>query len=182
MKRKLVIENFKENTTIHGISYLNQKNKIANILWSVLLLILLSLMLTSTFYYLIQYLKFESHIIDKEREIDTFDGLPSVLICKTDKLSIFKSIIDVKPELKAIFDLIEKPVNLISSINEYKMKNISFIDQKIDHDFINNLKKKSQSLSFIKKCEIKLESGIVSCTELEQRIIFTFNGLTIISL
>ena len=31
LKRKLVIENFVENTTIHGIFYINQKNKTGNL-------------------------------------------------------------------------------------------------------------------------------------------------------
>ena len=49
LKRKLLIENFLENTTIHGISYINQKTKIHKIIWSAFMVILLCLLLSLVF-------------------------------------------------------------------------------------------------------------------------------------
>ena len=172
LKRKLVIENFIENTTIHGISYINQKKKIHKIIWSVLMVILLCLLLLLTSFYLREYLKFESYIVHDERETDKLDGLPSVLICKTNELSIIKSIKDLNPELNKTFSFINKSVNFISSIKEYKTK--SFNDQKLDQDFISNLKESSQLL-FIDKCKMDIRDKTFDCTLLE-KIILTFSG------
>jgi hypothetical protein len=132
----------------------------------------LCLLLSLTFFYLREYLKYETYIIHDKRETDKLDGLPSVLICKTYELSIIKSIIDLNPKLNEIFTSIVKSVDFISSINRYKTRSSN--DQKLDQDFINKLKNSSQLL-FIDKCEMNLKNETINCTGLKQ-IILTFNG------
>ena len=64
-----------------------------------------------------EYLKYESFIIHDDRETEKLDGLPSVMFCKTNELSIIKSVADLNTKLNEAFSFINKSVYFISSIN-----------------------------------------------------------------
>ena len=63
IKRKFAIESFLENTSIHGVSYINSRGKIEKIMFICLIAVSLFFVLTTTFYYLMQYLEYDSYII-----------------------------------------------------------------------------------------------------------------------
>ena len=188
IKRNLVIDNFLETTSIHGVSYLNDGNRKVKILFILMISISAILTLTATTYYSILYFEYGSFIINEEKEIDSFDALPSILICSYEKFPLSKSIIDLKPKFKEFFDLLENhfplsanPVDFYRSVDKYKIQNISsnYKKQKLDYDFINDLKETKQH-PFIKECVMKIKNQIIDCTNLEERIVFSFNGFCLL--
>ena len=184
IKRKFAIESFLENTSIHGVSYINSRGKIEKIMFICLIAVSLFFVLTTTLYYLMQYLEYESSIIREENEKTSFDPLPVIMICPTDKISLLKSIIDLQPEFNKIYDFIDRDssltdsLDLKSSIKKYKMQNLSSVNQKIDPVFVNDLKRRNRYS--LKKCDIETQGEIIDCTKAEQYNVYNFNGFCLL--
>ena len=106
------------------------------------------------------------------------------MICPTDKISLLKSIIDLQPEFKKIYDFIDRDssltdsLDLKSSIKKYKMQNLSFVNQKIDPVFMNDLKRRNRYS--LKKCDIETQGEIIDCTKAEQYVVYNFNGFCLL--
>jgi hypothetical protein len=187
IKRKFLIDSFLENTSIHGLAYLNSRKKIVKIMFICLISVSVLFVLTSTGFYLLKYLEFDSYIIKEENEINSFDELPGILICPGDKLSLLKSIIDLQPEFNDTFNLIGRDLSsssmdsfgLYSSIKKYKMQNLSYMNRKIDYDFMKYLKG-LKKLPLIRKCQIEVQGEIIDCTNAESQVVFNLNGFCLL--
>ena len=188
IKRKMVMDNFVETTSIHGVSYLNDGNRNVKILFISMIAISTTLTLAATIYYSILYFEYGSFLISEEKEKDSFDSLPSILLCSDDKVSLSKSIIDLKPKFNELFSLLENdfpllanPVDFFPSVEKYKMENLSsnYRKQKLDYAFINDLKETKQH-PFIEECQMEIKNEIIDCSNLEQRIVFNFNGFCLL--
>jgi hypothetical protein len=129
IKRKFVIANFLEKTSIHGLSYLNCKRKRVKLIFILMISISILMVCTTTVYYLLKYFEYESYLIFEEKETNSFDTLPGILICSEDQLSLLKSIIELEPKFNQIFNFIDdKPltnlIGLYNSIKKYKLQNL----------------------------------------------------------
>jgi hypothetical protein len=187
IKRKFLIDSFLENTSIHGLAYLNSRKKIVKIMFICFISVSVLFVLTSTIFYLLKYLEFDSYIIKEENEINSFDELPGILICPGEKLALLKSIIDLQPKFNDTFNLIGRDfssssmnsLDLYNSIKKYKIQNLSSINQKIDYDFMKYLKG-LKKLLLIRKCQIEIQGEIIDCTNAESHVVFNFNGFCLL--
>lgn len=119
IKNKIKLKKFLQTTTFHGFYYLTEKCLKHKLVWSVLLSISALLFLSSTLYMLVNYLKYDSYVTRQELNIDTFEWLPAMLICPSDKISLVNTVV----EYNSAFIEIIKPLHNHNEIINYSVYN-----------------------------------------------------------
>ena len=174
VKRKLKFEKFCRVTTFHGLFYLTSRLKIA---WAILIVISMILIISSTTYLVVSFLKYDSYIIQNEYEVDELEYLPNVLVCPFDKISLIDSMVSLRPKFSDRVKQVQINAYSIFSGNLsgfHMMRNFS---DKFDLNLIQDLKKHFESKSLMSKfsCSVNLKNRELSCSQYIS-IVFTFNG------
>ena len=152
IQKNLVIEEFRENTSIHGVYYLNTKNRTIKVTWGMIVFISTLLILISTILLVQKYLDYNDHIITKEYDLDKIEEIPNILACSSEQLLMVDSIAKLNVSLNNSF-----PINGINSYLTTVYEKRGFID--LDY------------------CAITIRSNVLDCMHFKRELIFTFNGI-----
>lgn len=186
LKKKLKFEKFLENTTIHGIIYLNTKNNTHKIFWLFILLFFSFAIVLSTTLMVQKYLKFNEYLIAHEIELNKLDSLPNLVLCRYDSLTLRNSVEQVRPFLKSVYEYAD---NLLKQQSIYNLDLKNFVKQYLqlinetnnednfDRYFISDLKSYIERNLFkiINSCYIQLKHQLLDCKPYIEAL-FTFNG------
>jgi hypothetical protein len=105
---RILLRNFTSNSTLHGLFYLNEKEKKFKAIWIVLILLSTVLIILTLFLNLRRYLKFETYFLIEENQIDKYETLPSILVCQSNELQLTNSLFEMYPEYKSLLQHLVK--------------------------------------------------------------------------
>lgn len=181
IKKKLRQEFFIENTTIHGIYYLNKKNKHQKLLWLFLTIASTILIGLSTILMTLRYVDYDDYMITQLTEMNEYSSLPSILICLNDKLSLVDTIAEIDSEAKKAFTELKTKIELEHVISmqfsTILQNNSLYLNTLMNELFFENLKTKYLKLKkVINDCEIMIDDKtLIKCTK-SASLLFTING------
>ena len=127
---RLVLRNFTNNSTLHGLYYLNEKNKKFKVIWIILILLSTFLIILTLFLNLSKYLTYETYFITEENQIDQYELLPSILVCESNELQMANSLFEIYHEYKS------------GNTSEFVTANDTKLDKVLIESLKNNLIKK----------------------------------------
>ena len=154
---RLVLRNFTNNSTLHGVCYLNEKEKKFRISWSLLIILSTILIVLTTFLNMSKYLKYENYFIKEETDINQYKSLPSVVLCESNEIELLNSLLKVKE----VFNVTSKTNLEVTVANGSKM---SF------EKFKNILELRSKFL--ISSCQISKNGFVLlDCTKNTEAIL-----------
>jgi Amiloride-sensitive sodium channel len=153
IQRKLTIEAFCENTSIHGVAYLNTRNRASKVTWGLIVCASTLLIVLGTVLLVQRYLNYSDYIITKEYDLDKLEEIPNVLVCLSDQLSMADSVLRLNLSLNT-------PVSTLSSVVGS-----------------NNT---TRRLIELVNCEINIRSRVLDCMKFKWEIIFTFSGFCLL--
>lgn len=189
MRRKLIIDSYLKESTIHGLLYLkSEKSAKYKVLWLLIVIGSIIAMIISTILLTLWYLEYHDFILTNEAELETLETLPNILLCEHDKPSIVDSIRLLKPELNNNTNKVRQSnrieLNRLNSIHKvielvYMKMNLTVSNDSFDSLLINLVKKEytiaNQFLKF-DTCEILARNKIYNCINYIE-MLFTINGI-----